>query len=387
MSDLRIAVHVDRDERAVDAGTTAGSLFDGNRAVVAARVNGVLRDLSPCRRGRRHGRAGGPGQRRRPDDHAALDRARARPGRPGPVPGGEAGDRAADRERLLLRLRRRPAVPPRGPGADRAAHAPDRQGGPALRPAGRLRRRGPRRAGRRALQAPDHRPAEPGQRRGGRRGRRRPAHHLRQPRPPDRRAPLAGPVPRPARPLHPGHPRLQAAALGGRVLARQRAEPAAPADLRHRMGVQGRARPAPPHARRGREAGPPAARGRARPVLVPGRDRLRPGRVPSQGRHRPPRDGGVLAPAARGGRVPVRQLAAHHQGDAVRDLRASRVVRREHVPAAGGRGQAVLPQADELPVPHPHLPLARPQLPRAAHAAVRVRHRVPVREVRACCTA
>ena len=46
MSDLRIAVHVDRDERAVDAGTTAGGLFGGNRAVVAARVNGVLRDLS-----------------------------------------------------------------------------------------------------------------------------------------------------------------------------------------------------------------------------------------------------------------------------------------------------------------------------------------------------
>src|SRR5687768_13330786 len=46
MSDLRIAVHVDRDERAVDTGTTAGSLFDGNKTVVAARVNGVLRDLA-----------------------------------------------------------------------------------------------------------------------------------------------------------------------------------------------------------------------------------------------------------------------------------------------------------------------------------------------------
>ena len=52
MSDLRIAVQVDGDERAVDAGTTAGDLLDrdGGRdrgnAVVAARVNGVLRDLS-----------------------------------------------------------------------------------------------------------------------------------------------------------------------------------------------------------------------------------------------------------------------------------------------------------------------------------------------------
>jgi threonyl-tRNA synthetase len=45
MSDLPIAVHVDRDERAVAAGTTAAELFDGDRAVVAARVNGVLRDL------------------------------------------------------------------------------------------------------------------------------------------------------------------------------------------------------------------------------------------------------------------------------------------------------------------------------------------------------
>jgi threonyl-tRNA synthetase len=46
MSDLRIAVHVDSGERAVDAGTTAGDLFAGDRDVVAARVNGVLRDLS-----------------------------------------------------------------------------------------------------------------------------------------------------------------------------------------------------------------------------------------------------------------------------------------------------------------------------------------------------
>ena len=54
MSDLRIAVQVDGDERAVGAGTTAGDLLDGQgqdkggdkgRAVVAARVNGVLRDL------------------------------------------------------------------------------------------------------------------------------------------------------------------------------------------------------------------------------------------------------------------------------------------------------------------------------------------------------
>src|SRR5215217_28161 len=46
MSDLPIAVRVDGDERAVDAGVTAGDLVGRDGAVVAARVNGVLRDLS-----------------------------------------------------------------------------------------------------------------------------------------------------------------------------------------------------------------------------------------------------------------------------------------------------------------------------------------------------
>ena len=45
MSDLRIAVRVDGDERAVEEGATAGDLVGGDGAVVAARVNGVLRDL------------------------------------------------------------------------------------------------------------------------------------------------------------------------------------------------------------------------------------------------------------------------------------------------------------------------------------------------------
>ena len=108
----------------------------------------------------------------------------------------------------------------------------------------------------------------------------------------------------------------------------------------------------------------------------------RPGGLPPQGRHHPPGDGGLLAAAARGGGLRVRQHPAHHQGRAVRDLRPPAVVRREHVPADGARGRRVLPQADELPDAQPDLPVARAVLPRAAAAAVRVRHRVPVREVR-----
>ena len=44
-------------------------------------------------------------------------------------------------------------------------------------------------------------------------------------------------------------------------------------------------------------------------------------------------------------------------------------------------GQRVLPQADELPVPHAHLPQPPALLPRAAAAALRVRHGLPLREV------
>ncbi len=41
----QLTVHVAGDERSVSEGTTAGDLFEGNRAVLVARVNGELRDL------------------------------------------------------------------------------------------------------------------------------------------------------------------------------------------------------------------------------------------------------------------------------------------------------------------------------------------------------
>ena len=44
-------------------------------------------------------------------------------------------------------------------------------------------------------------------------------------------------------------------------------------------------------------------------------------------------------------------------------------------------GTELLPQADELPVPHPDLPQPHAVVPRAAAALLRVRHRVPLREV------
>ncbi len=174
----------------------------------------------------------------------------------------------------------------------------------------------------------------------------------------------------------------------------EREEPAAAAHLRHRLGQPRRPQGLPGPAGGGGQARPPQARRRTRPVQLPGRARLRAGRVPPQGRRAAQGDGGLLAGQARRGRLRVRQHPAHHQGPAVRDLRAPGVVRRRHVPAdaprrgvrAGRRGAqarpGLLPQADELPDALPDLPGARPVLPRAAAAAVRVRHRLPLREVR-----
>ena len=124
----------------------------------------------------------------------------------------------------------------------------------------------------------------------------------------------------------------------GRVLARRREAPDAPAHLRHRVGVEGGARRAPAPARGGREARPPQARRRARPVLVPRGDRLRPRGLPPEGRHA---SAGVMEDysraAPRGRRLRVRQLAAHHEVEPVRDLGSPRLVRRRHVPADGAR--------------------------------------------------
>ena len=189
-------------------------------------------------------------------------------------------------------------------------------------------------------------------------------------------------MPRPAPADHQADPGVQADALRRGVLARRREEQAAPAHLRHRLGVQGGARGAPAPARGGRAPRPPQARPRPRPLLLPRRDRLRPGGLPPQGRRDQAGDGGLRPAAAHRGGLRVRRHPAHHQGGAVPHLRAPAVLRRQHVPAHGDRGRELLPQGDELPDAQPDLPVARAVLPRAAAAALRVRHRLPLREVR-----
>ena len=221
---------------------------------------------------------------------------------------------------------------PGGPGPRREAHGRDRQVGPEVRPPGGVRGRRARRARRRALQVPARRQRG---RRGRHGGRRRRADHLRQRRPALRRDGLGRPLPRPARPDDPDDrpQRVQGHALLGGLLAGQPGQRAAAAHLRHRVAGQGRAA-RPPHVPRGgRQARPPPPRPELDLFSFPDEIGSGPGRVPPQGRHHAPHHGGLLAAPARDRRVRVRLHPAHHQGAAVRDLRAPRVVRGRHVPA------------------------------------------------------
>ena len=167
-----------------------------------------------------------------------------------------------------------------------------------------------------------------------------------------------------------------------------------PADLRHRLGHQGRSQGLPDPPGRGRQARPPQARRRARPLLLPRGDRPRPGGLPPQGRHAAPPDRAVRRRPPPGLRLRLRPHPRDLQGRALPHLRAPALLRRHHVPAharrrgARRRGQhhqgrpGVLPQGHELPDAQPHLPLPRTLLPRAAAALLRDGPRLPLREVR-----
>ena len=197
------------------------------------------------------------------------------------------------------------------------------------------------------------------------------------------------PVPRSARAVDRQARRVQADEGRRRVLAGRREAPDAPADLRHRVGERQGAEGVPAPARGGRAARPPQARRRARPVLVPRRDRLRARGLPPEGRHGPPDHGGVLARSATSRRAttfvnsPHITKAALFEESGHLDWYAD-----GHVPADGaGRGHGLLPQADELPVPHPDLPEPDAVVPRPAAAATSSSGRCTATRSPASCTA
>ena len=149
-------------------------------------------------------------------------------------------------------------------------------------------------------------------------------------------------------------------------------------------------------ASRRRQARPPQARARARPLLVPRRDRLGPRGLPpasggivrremEQHARRRHIEGGytyVYTPhITKAGPVPDQSnhLVTYKEGMFPPDPHGRGARRRgRRSPSRAG----LLPEAHELPDAHPDLQGARAQLPRPADAARRERHRVPQRAVR-----
>ena len=198
-----------------------------------------------------------------------------------------------------------------------------------------------------------------------------------------RRAGLDRPVPRPAPADHPADPGVQADALGRRVLAGRPEQRAVATDLRHRLGQQGRAQGLPEPAGGGRQARPPQARRGAGPVQLPGRDRLRPGGVPPQGRR------------CCGGRW--RTTSRQRHIDEGFDYVGTPHISKDglfhtsgHLPYyADGMFPPMELENAEYRLKAMNCPMhnliyrsARTVVPGAAAAAVRVRHRLPIREVR-----
>ena len=215
-----------------------------------------------------------------------------------------------------------------------------------------------------------------------RRGGRRRADHLRQ-HPPRRRGRLERPVPRPAPADHQADPGVQADAHRRGVLARRREEQAAPAHLRHRLGVaRRRSRSTCTGSRR------PSAATTASSAATSTSTPSPTSSAPASSVFHP--KGGVIK---REMEDYVRRRHIEEGFEYVGTPHISKeglfhtsgppaLLRRRHVPADGVRGRELLPQGDELPDAQPDLPVARPLLPRAAAAALRVRRRLPLREVR-----
>ena len=270
----------------------------------------------------------------------ARRRACAGRSRAGAVAGHAGHHRPGDRERLLLRLLPQRAVHAGRFRRDRKEDARDHRARQTLHQ-GRL---GPR----------EDQAGVPRQGRGlqGRTGRRHSRQRADQDLLPGR---LVRSVPRPAHDLdRQGRQRLQADEGGRRLLARRQQQSDADADLRHGVRQAGRPRRLSEADRGSREARPPQARPRARPVSLPG-GRPRRGVLARQGLDHLPGADRLYAPAA-DRRLQRGQRAADPRQVAVGNLRPLGLVPREHVRGAirrrRGRGQAlVCAEADELPRP------------------------------------
>ncbi len=187
------------------------------------------------------------------------------------------------------------------------------------------------------------------------------------------------PLPRPARAVHGQAEGLQADEGRRRLLARRPPQRDAAAHLRHGLGEEGRPGAYLHDARGGREARPPQARPRARPVPPRGEA---PGMVfwHPKGWTRVAGGRAVHAPRLPRQRLPGGQGPADPRPRAVGEDRPLGQLPRQHV--HDGVGEARLrAEADELPGPHPDLQAGHQELSRPAAALRRVRPVPPQRAV------
>ncbi len=208
-----------------------------------------------------------------------------------------------------------------------------------------------------------------------------------------RRTGMGRSVPRPAHPDDAIHPGVQADPQLGGVLARRPEQRQPATHLRHRMGVAGGARQAPRADRGGRAPRSPQARRRAGPILFP--DEIGSGLVVFH-----PKGGIVRRELEDYSRR--KHIEAGYEFVNTPHITKAQLfhifgtpglVRRRHVPADACRRRVrrgrhgaqarpgLLPEADELPDALPDLPVARAVVSRTSVAALRVRHRLPVREL------
>ena len=275
----------------------------------------------------------------------------------GALPRRAGDDRPGDRGRLLLRLRVQAAVHARGPRGDREAHGRDRE----ARHQGRAQRDAARRRGEvlPATWASTTRP------RSSRRFPRTRTISL------YREGDFIDLCRGPHVPSTGKLKVLQADEGRRRVLARRLEERDAAAHLRHRVGEEGRPGRVPAPARGGREARPPQARTRARPLPPAGRGAGH-GVLASEGLVDLAAGRAVHAPRLSRQRLPGSALPADPRRVAVGALGPLGELQGEHVHHRVGEAR-LRGEADELPGPRADLQQRPAQLPRPAAALRRVR--------------
>ena len=269
----------------------------------------------------------------------------------------------------------RRALQRRRPGADRRRDAGDHQGGPALRPARAHDRRGSRDLRRPALQGGDHQRRGLRCRRGGRRG--FGGQHLPQ------LGRLHRPVPRAARALD-GPVWATSSSCGWPV----------PTGVATRSASSCSASTGPP--------GNPRRRWRRTSTSSKRRSGVTTASwAPSSTSTASPRRSGRVSPSSTPKAAPSAGSWRTTHGSATSrsgyDFVNSPHITKSALFEESGHlewfaegmfppmeldgGAAVLPEADELPVPHPGVPEPPALLPRAADATLRVRHGLPLRDV------